>query len=297
MRRTTALVSVSALLLAFLTACGHAKAGTALPKGDDAAAYVTAKFDGAMKALTAKLGNERNISASVDSYFRIDDKWDHTQLTASRLGEPEARIVQQHSLRDPDETRDDFSPASGSVDYIHLGKHYSSLAPTPWVSMPKKPGGNGPICAWLGTIEVCNMVDAVLTSVEANKAAVISARSQPSGETELVVNVTLDAILKEHVEILPDALRSKITEAIRHQIIITKVTIEADSTVKQISMNGTLDKDSHHIEMSQEFHFTGEAKAQDFPSAPDASQVTVLPDQAAVADFNRRTDELQNHVS
>ena len=63
------------------------------------------------------------------------------------------------SQKNPDESLESFTPADGTVNYLHLGPVYKSLAPTPWVSMPKPDTGNGPVCAWGGVLPGCKVAD------------------------------------------------------------------------------------------------------------------------------------------
>jgi hypothetical protein len=83
----------------------------------------------------------------------------------------------------------------------------------------------------------------------------------------------------------------------KQQVISTKVTLDAGGNLNKVTMNATLDKDGHHVELSEDFHFSGKATVQDFPQIPDASQVTALADQAAVDDFYRRLGQIRDHVS
>jgi hypothetical protein len=293
LRRAKALPIASAAVLLLAAACGQAKAGTALPNGDDAAAYVSSKFKAAMEKLTDKLGNERDITMSDDDYFKIDEKWVHQSINSARFGNPESYITRNQSLKNPDESIDSFTPGSGSVEYQHLGPAYKTLEPTPWVSMPKSSGGK-PTCELFGGIlRACQMVGAVQLAMNADSKAIKKAESLPNGQFQLQADVTLDAFLRSDVEKLPPDLLARVTDGMRQAVIPTTVTINQDGTLSAVSMVGTVDKDGHHIEVNDNFSFGRKATAQDFPQIPDSSQVTVLPDQAAVNDFNTRLANFQ----
>jgi hypothetical protein len=292
-QRATTTVAVVGAVLMLATACGQARAGTALPKGDDAASYISAKFQNAMNQLQRTIGAQRDTTASSDAYFRIDDKWLHSIVTSARLGSPEARISRNRSQKNPDESLESFTPAGGKVNYLHLGPVYKSLAPTSWVSMPKPETGNAPICSWGGVMPACKMADAVALAVNADKKAVKSARSFPDGRVELAADITLDNFLAARVEVLPQSALSQLSDAIRQEIIPTKITLVRDGTLGQLSMEAKISKDNHNVELRYDYKFTGKATAQDFPKTPDPADVTPLPDQPAVDDFYRRLGDLQ----
>jgi hypothetical protein len=290
-RATTVSATLGAVLL-LATACGQARAGTAVPKGDDAAAYVSAKFEGVMGKLGDTLGTQWDTTTTYDTYFRFDDKWVRSTITSARLGSPEARVSHVQSQKNPDDLRDYFDPADGTVNYTHLGPTYKSLAPTSWVSMPKPEAGNGPPCAWSGILPACYMASAVSRAFNANKKAVTSARTLPDGKIEVAASVPLSAFFEARVEVLPDSIMSQISDATRKEIVPTKVTISADGTLSQITMEATISGDNHKIELREDFRFTGKATPQDFPQTPAPADVTVLPDRPAVDDFYRRMTEI-----
>jgi hypothetical protein len=291
-RATTMMAAVAAVLL-LATACGQARAGTALPKGDDAAAYVSAKFKGVMDKLSDTLGTQRDTTAAFETYFRLDEKWLRATITSARLGSPETRVSRNHSQKNPDESLDNFIPADGTVSYMHLGPVYKSLAPTVWVSMPKPESGNTLVCAWAGIAPACKMVSAVQRAVGADKKAVTGARTLPDGKTEITAAVPLGAFLEARVEVLPQSALDQIGTELRKEIVPTKITIGPDGVLSQIVMEATLSKENHRIELREDFRFTGKATPQDFPKLPDPAEVTVLPDRPAVDDFYRRLGELQ----
>jgi hypothetical protein len=291
-QRPTAAFAILGAVLLVTSACGQARAGTAVPKGDDAAAYVSAKFEGVMEKLSDTLGTQRDTTTTYDTYFRFDDKWVRSTITSARLGSPEKRVSHVQSQKNPDDLRDYYDPADGAVNYTHLGPTYKSLAPTSWVSMPKPATGNGPLCAWSGILPACYMASAVGSAFSANKKAVTSARTLPDGKIEVAASVPLSDFFDARVEILPDSISSQISDATRKQIVPTKVTISPDGTLSQITMEATISGDNHKIELKEDFRFTGKATPQDFPATPDPADVTVLPDRPAVDDFYRRLGEI-----
>lgn len=111
-RRPTATFVLGAIL-ALVSACGTAKAGTALPKGDDAADYVGGKFEQVIGKLGDAITDTRDVTNSLDAYFKFDDKWIHSTVTSARTGNPESRAVRHRSQKNPDEIIDTYTPAEG----------------------------------------------------------------------------------------------------------------------------------------------------------------------------------------
>ncbi|MER6758777.1 MULTISPECIES: hypothetical protein [Amycolatopsis] len=288
--RTTAAV---AAVLALATACGQARAGTALPDGDQAAAYVGAKFEKAMAKLGDTIVDPRNVTNSADRYFKFDDKYLHNIVTSARTGSPESRIVHNRSQKNPNEFLDSFTPADGTVEYLYLGPAYKSLAPTPWVSMPKPEAGLVQPCAWGGVQIACKMGDSVDSSYKADKKALRGAKSSADGTEQLTVNVPFSIFLDRRVELLPDKVVNEVGPELRKAVVPSTITLKPDGSLAEFTMAAKFEGDGHKVELRYDFKFTGEATASDLPTVPDASQVTVLADDAAKQDFYRRLGELQ----
>ncbi|WP_020662761.1 hypothetical protein [Amycolatopsis benzoatilytica] len=280
-------------MLALATACGQARAGTALPDGDQAAAYVGAKFEKAMSKLGDIIVDPRNVTTSTDRYFRLDDKYLHNIVTAARTGSPESRIVHNRSQKDPNEFLDSFTPADGAVEYLLLGPAYKSLEPTPWVSMPKPEAGLVQACSWGGVQIGCRMGDAVDSAYQADKKALRGAKSSADGSEQLTVNVPFSIFLDKRIEILPDKVLNSIGPELRKQVVPAVITLKPDGSLAEFTMNAKFEGGGHKVELRYDFKFTGVASAADLPTVPDPTQVTALPDAAAKSDFYRRLGELQ----
>jgi hypothetical protein len=293
-RAVRAIGAVSAVLV-LATACGQARAGTALPDGDQAASYVGAKFEKAMSKLEDSILDARDVTNSADAYLRIDDKYVHNIITSARTGSPESRVVHNRSQKNPDEIIDSFTPADGPVEYLYLGPAYKSLEPTPWVSMPKPDAGLVQPCAWGGVLTACKMADAVDASYAADKKAVRGAKSMGDGTTELTVNVPFSQFLDKRVEVIPPDLQAKIGADLRKAPVPTTIRLNPDGSLIEFVMDAKLQGSGHNIELRYDFRFTGKASAQDLPKPPDATQVTALPDAAAKQDFYARLSQLQGN--
>ena len=293
-KRPTAIFVLGALL-ALASACGTAKAGTALPKGDDAADYVGAKFEQVIGKLGDTITDSRDVTNSLDAYFKFDDKWIHSTVTSARTGSPESRAVRHRSQKNPDEIIDTYTPADGAVEYTYLGPLYvqKGVSPTAWVSMPKPDGGLVLPCAWVGVMTACRMADSTVDAYKADKRAVRGAKSLGDGKTALTVNVPFGVFVENRVEILPPSLTSQIGPELKKADIPATITLNPDGSLVSFVMEAKFAGDGHQLELKYEFRFTGKASTQDMPKLPDASQITVLPDKAAKDAFNQRLGEAQ----
>ncbi|WP_181777124.1 hypothetical protein [Amycolatopsis pittospori] len=292
-KRPTTILCVLGAVLALTTACGQARAGNAVPKGDDAATYVGTKFETAMNKLQDTIGDQRDVTSESGAYFRFDEKYIRSTISSARTGSPESRVSRHRSQKNPDDSIDWYTPGDGTVEYAYLGPAYKSLAPTPWVSMPKSEAGLTIPCAWSGIITACKMADAIAVAYNADRKVVKGAKSLPENRIELMADVPFGAFIERRVEVLPVTISGAITDEMKKAPIPTTVSLNADGTLNQIVMEAKIEGGGHKIELKYDFRFSGKATAQDMPRLPDASQITVLPDKAAKDDFNRRFNELK----
>jgi hypothetical protein len=295
MRKRPTAIFVLAAVLALASACGQAKAGTALPKGDDAADYVGAKFEQVIRKLDDAITGTRDVTNSLDAYLKFDDKWIHSVVTSARTGNPESRVVRHRSLKNPDEIIDTYTPADGTVEYTYLGPVYvqKGVSPTAWVSMPKPEAGLVQPCVWVGVMTACRMADSTVDAYQADKRAVRGAKSLGDGKTALTVNVPFGIFVKNKVEILPQSLVDQVGPELKKAMVPATITLNPDGSLVSFAMEAKFSGDGHQIELKYEFKFTGRASLQDMPKLPDAAQITVLPDRAAMNEFYRRLGEAQ----
>jgi hypothetical protein len=289
-RTACATLTVGAVLLA--SACGHARAGTALPDGDQVSAYVGAKFEKVMPKLEDSILAARNVTNSFDAYFRFDDKWLKNTITSARAGSPESRVVHNRSERNPDQIIDTYTPADGPLEYLYLGPAYKSLEPTAWVSMPKAAAGLTQPCTWGGVYEACKLAQAVDGSYQADKSAMRGAKSSPDGSIELTVSVPLSQVLDKGVAELPPDLQAKVGPQLSKALIPATIKVKPDGSLDDFTLAAKFSGDGHNLELHYEFRFTGTASAGDMPKLPDPSQITNLPDDNAKQDFYRRLGQL-----
>ena len=293
--RRAAALAASLLLLA---GCAQGKAGTAIPDGDEAAGYVSAKFTETLEKLHDDFEAMKPRKATMDRVFHVNGEGVDVQISTVQVGKPPAELVRNHSKVDLNDDTDALYPATGTTNYTLLGPMYAGLAPTPWVSMPRNFAvGEIGACATGMYLTPCKMVNAMVKSTKENKAAK-SAKRLPDGSVELTVDITLRTFVEFKIELFPDDLIAKFTDEMMNTIIATKITLTPQNTASRIEMKGTFSGKSKSgndakIDIDYLFQITEGATERDIPAIPDASQVTVLPDQGAVDDFNRRRAEIQ----
>lgn len=291
MNRTVHRAVAMGLGLVLLAGCGQSKVATAIPDGDDAAAYVTAKFADQLAALNKDVAGNDSRKAKTDRFARIDDKKSDSTLSAVQIGRPPARFVKNHSNRNSNEFLDIYHPAGSPVEYLLLGPVYSSLAPTQWVSTPYTSGQRN-ACFWEGYRDVCRMLSAVATSFEQG-AAGKQARSLPDGSVELTAEVALDMFFKEEIISFPEDLLTRVSEEMRKEPVAAKVVLDNAGKLKQIEMNGLIKGDGHEVEIRMKYQVLDPPTENDLPKIPDPAEVTNLPDATAVRDFYDRMGVIQ----
>ncbi|NIH82645.1 hypothetical protein [Amycolatopsis viridis] len=274
-----------------LTGCGSAQAGSPVANGEDAAAYVSAKFDDTLNALSDQFDANDSRKTRLDQVVRFDQKRLNATVTAVQLGHPPARLSRNHSNLDSNSYLDVYHPAHSSVEYMLLGPVYASLAPTPWVQLPY-PEVAYSECVWAGAQTVCKMLGAVQDSVQAGGAAK-SANRKPDGSVELVAEVTLTAFIHNDVVTFPAAIANELTPEMRNQTLRTRVALDPGGKLTEIQMAGKISGNGHELEIDYHYRLDGTPSDVDLPKIPDPSQVTVLSDSAAVDDFYDRLGDIQ----
>jgi hypothetical protein len=146
---------------------------------------------------------------------------------------------------------------------VLLSALYRSLETTPWVSMPHLSGDFGTCITGQTYHEACKMLNAVVSATKKDQAGRQVRQHLADGTVALQADVTLQTFLDSQIVVASRAVIDRMTDKIRQQPIHSTITISPQGTFQQ-------------IEMVAKF-----PTPADIPRAPDASQVTVLPDQAA----------------
>ncbi|GAA5153624.1 MULTISPECIES: hypothetical protein [Amycolatopsis] len=282
-----ALVAAVALLV---SACGGARAGTAVPNGAEAAAYVSAKFSATLDKLADRLDGTDSRKSVLDTFARFDTKKINSTVSAVQLGDPPARLAKNHSNLDSNEYLDMYHPANSPVEYMLLGPVYASLAPTHWVSMPYTAGDLNE-CFWAGGQGVCKLLGAVSDSVDQGRAK--TATSKADGGVELTADVTLGAVLQNRVVVFPQSILDQIGAELKAQTLRARIVIDARGKLAELQLEGTVAGGGHEVELRTHYRLDGTPTENDLPKLPDPADVTVLADSTAVSDFYARMGEIQ----
>lgn len=283
-------LAAAGAVLVLAAACSPGRAGTAVPDGDQAAEYVSAKFAATLDRLDEDFSSREPRKSVHESFARIDDKKSDHTLTAIQVGSPPSRLLKNHSDRDSSDYRDYFHPVGSDVEYTLLGPEYASLAPTPWISEPYDGGRYGP-CFWEGYITVCKMLSAVNSALQDGHAAK-EAKSLRDGSVELTAEITLRSFLEERVVVFPDWALERISETMRDGIIDTRIRLDPEGELAEIEMTGLIKADGHEVEIDQHYRVLEPPTEEDLPDVPAPEEVTELKTQAQIDDFYRRMDEI-----
>ncbi|GHF88354.1 hypothetical protein FNH07_35445 [Amycolatopsis bartoniae] len=277
-------------VMLLVSACSSAKAGTPVPNGAEAAAYVSAKFSATLDKLGDRFNGVDSRKSVLDTFARFDNRKINSTVTAVQLGRPPARLAKNHSNLDSNEYLDSYHPANSPVEYLLLGPVYASLAPTHWVSMPYTAGDLNE-CFWAGTQDVCKMLGAVSDSVDQGRAK--TASSKADGGVELTADVTLDAYLTNRVVVFPQDILDQIGADMKTKTLQARIVLDPAGKLTEIELGGTISGGGHELELRSHYRLDGTPTENDLPKIPDPSDVTVLADSAAVSDFYARMGEIQ----
>ncbi|EIE97454.1 hypothetical protein [Saccharomonospora glauca] len=286
LRRVIALGA--ALLLA--TGCATGRVGEPIPDGDDVAKYVGEKFSSTLERLSEDLGETEPRKSTLHSFMRVGELKSDSTVTAIQIGNPPTRFYKNHSNRNSSDYRDFLLPAGSDVEYMLLGPEYSSLAPTPWVSLPYT-GQGLDICFWGGYLTVCRMLSAVtvsMQSTEVDKAA----KSLTDGSTELTIDMPLRIFLDERIVVLPDWLLEEIPEALLDDVIDTRILLTPEGDLKEIEMNGLLSDGGNEVEIKQHYQVLEPPSEHEIPDVPSPDEVTELTTDKEVDEFYDRMAEI-----
>ncbi|WP_245975585.1 hypothetical protein [Amycolatopsis palatopharyngis] len=291
-RRAGALTALLTGVALAATGCGTTHTATAIPDGAEAAEYVSAKFADKLQHLSEDFTGNEPRKSTLDSFARIDDKKADDTITAVQIGSPPTRLSKNHSNRDSGAFLDSYHPAGSEVEYLRLGPLYSSLAPTPWVSMPYT-GHNYGECFWEGYSTVCKMLNSVADAAEADRAAK-QAKSLPDGSVELTAEIPLRIFLEHRVIGFPEQLLANVSESMRSEPLTALIVLGPEDELRRIEMAGTVSDDGHELEVRMAYQVLEPPTENDLPPVPDAGEVTALKDQAAVNDFYDRLGKIQS---
>ena len=100
-------------------------------------------------------------------------------------------------------------------------------------------------------------------------------------------------VVENRVEILPQSLVDQVGPEPKKAAVPATITLNPDGSLVSFVLDAKFAGDGHRLELKYDFKFTGPASLQDMPKLPDAAQITVLPDRAAMDAFYQRLGKAQ----
>lgn len=271
------------LVIFAAVACGTARAGTAVPDGDQLATYVTNKFSTTLSGLRGEFTGTEPRKSSLSKFIRVDDFSSDGTITGVQVGQPPSRVSKNQGSRTAAQYLVSFHPAGSSVEFLQLGPAYASLAPTPWVALPYNQDDPDE-CNWAGQQDACEILQSVGDSLSQGHAAK-NATSKLDGSVELTADVSLRTLLDDKLLVFEPDLMARIDETMKNQVIPARITLDSQGKLSQIDLIGTVVGNGHEVEVKMNYRIDGEPSANDLPQLPDPSQVTTLTDSSAVDTF------------
>ncbi|WP_133116265.1 hypothetical protein [Amycolatopsis antarctica] len=277
-----------------LTACADTRAGTALPDGDEASEHVSAKFSGALDNIESDFTANTPRKTVLDQRVRVNEITLDQQTTTTQVGDPIGVVSRERSNENPDDNLEYLRPPGSDLQYIRLGPFYSSLAPTPWVSRADPDPGIGP-CSLAENLIQCRMIKSIRASTATGGD--MEAKSLSDGGTVLNVGVTLETFLRNRLLGDDEVYFEKLPAAALEQHLEATIVLTPESQLQNARLEGvisgtTTSNKPFTMELLFHYQILAAPRADEIPAAPPADQVTLLPDQAAIDDFNSRRGKL-----
>jgi len=263
--------------------CGTARAGSAVPNGEQAATYVTDKFAKKLSGLRSEFTGKQARKSLLTKFVRVDNFSSDGTVTGVQIGQPPSRVSKNQGSRTASEYLISFHPGGSPFEYLQLGPAYSRLAPTPWVSLPYTLG-DADECIWSGVQDACEILQSIGDSFTQGRTAK-NASSKSDGSIELTAEVTLGTLLDNKLLTFEPELLQRIDDKMKSQTIPARVILDAESKLREIDLTGIVADNGHEVEVKMSFRIDGEPSTDDLPQIPDPSQVTTLSDKAAIDSF------------
>lgn len=273
--------------------------GEAFPDWDVVDTLAAERFDAQLVLLDSAIEGSSPFrsDSSTDStgvsyvHATYGDKDTGSQSVVAIRGNPASVFIQQTDA-DTGYTIDTLHVGGEPVDYLLLGDAYASLAPTPWVQVPTVYGypGEDDLVAGLRTMcfvdgfqTVCEVRDAIVATAASGQGDAMrrSVRAQPDGSVLSETEVTLAAVLEDTMILnLPSEIADELSEEMLASFIPVSLWQDAEGNLLKMELNGTVrgTDGAEDLVVQVGFEITGKATRKNFPAAPGAADVTVVPD-------------------
>ncbi|MCE7005782.1 hypothetical protein LWC34_23560 [Kibdelosporangium philippinense] len=285
--RITRLVLLAVLLVA---GCGQSVAGSPVPNSEAAKKSAERLYNQGISAISGYFTNVNNFRGSLFFYAAVNDRKSGSDIDVAMRGAPGEQyslMTKHRSKTPPGYDYDVYSPAGSALDYVRLGKAYTSIAPTPWVSLPTI--SDGYVCAISGLQTLCKLVDALRAVDKAPPPGRITTASRlPDGRTEVRTEITLKAFIDNRVIGMPADVAGLIEPEMMSKLVPLKIMLSSDGALQGVEVKGAVQGTKSRVELEVGYEARGTAVPADFPPQPQAGDVTALPDETARSDFWKR---------
>ncbi len=293
--RVTRPLACAAVCVAVTAGCAQPTTGRPVADRADAEQATADAVQRGLDAFQDHFANFGDEHARVYNYLNYGDTKITTEHESFKVGDPPAIVLKRRFSTDGDWSLR-LTPPGSKVDYIKLDADHTSLAPTPWVSVPSTFAAGFDTCFLLIAWAACN-VDASIgqTTLDAPDEQPSEARATEDG-FEVTTGALLGVMLDEGIVSVPEDQRDGLTERMLDTVVPVTIRLDHSMEFTGFVVRGTVtDGDATRLEIQLEYVVLGEAEESDIPDAPAAADVTAITGEAAVAEFmtkfNDRTPE------
>ncbi len=289
--RRVATVFLCAATVFQAAACAQPTTGT--PRADAAAAE-KATSDAVARGIDAfqdhfeDLGDEH---ARVYNYLNYGELKITTQHESFKVGDPPVTLQKRRYAEDGDWS-ETLTPPESKVDFVKLDKDHAFLAPTPWVSVPSLFADGFATCYLLTAWVACRLDEAIgQTDLDAPEEQPNEARATEDG-FEVVTGALLGEMLDGGFISIPEEERDGLTQPMLATVVPVTFKLNHDMEFTGFEIRATVsDADATPLELQIGYEVLGEASEDDVPETPAATEVTVIPDQAAADAFYEKFND------
>ncbi|MBE1467224.1 hypothetical protein [Kibdelosporangium phytohabitans] len=288
--RVTRLALVALLLTA---GCGQSVTGVAVPDPEAARQATAGLYSSSVKAVEKYIRETRDFRGTIFFYAAVNERKSGSDVDITMRGVPPSTIIKSRSKTPPGYDYDIYHPANDPLDYVRLGKAYTSIAPTPWVSMQTT--GADIDCAITGIQTLCKIISALDATDKAPPPGRDTTGTRlPDGSTEVRTDITLKAFVDNAVINIPADVAKLIDPELMSRLVAVKIVVNSDRTLRKAEVRGEVRSAKTKVQVEVGYESRGPSDATDFPAAPPPGEITALPaDRAARTDFWNRMAAVQ----
>ncbi|ONI73366.1 hypothetical protein ALI144C_46535 [Actinosynnema sp. ALI-1.44] len=271
--RATALALVTLLLTA---GCGQSVTGVPTPNPEAARQAAADVYSTSVRAIEKYVDETRDFRGTIFFYAAVNERKSGSDVDVAMRGTPPALLTKSRSKTPPGYDYDIYHPSGDPLEYVRLGKAYTSIAPTEWVSMSAS--GTDLDCAIVGLQTLCKIVAALGATDKASPPGRNTTGMRlPDGRTELRTEITLKTVVDNQVINFPADVVALIEPAMMNRLVAVNIVLNSDRTLLKAEVKGEVHGEKSKVQLEIGYDAKGPATPADFPAAPRPDQVTALP--------------------